>query len=326
MSWLIHFLKIRLIRYFAKNICPSRFSLSSEEAKNNDFYEVRIYVPDGENSEIALIPKRNRGALTVLFEFIPEKPTSPRKGYIKGIAKKREDADFSGFYLSDEFIRFARIDVYYYYGYWNVREDNCSLFMLVKLFLLRSIRLIYIEIFIHKILRYFRNRRISKRLRFPLRSKFEIYEALMASDSYLRRGTFKKSELSSLVFGKHSSGEFKIFQKVSQSLDWVLEACIEDEEIERISDSSSDDQLYRVKGKGIHYFTLTKENIKREEENKIIQKQQIKIQNRMLLLTFLLVIGTFLAGIDKVDHLINLYEKLVGYGSELFELVYEIAT
>lgn len=326
MSWLIHFLKIRLIRYFAKNICPPRFSLSSEEAKNNDFYEVHIYLPDGKNSEIALIPKRNRGALTVLFEFIPEKPISFRKGYIEGRVKKREDAEFLEFYLSDEFIRYARIDVYYYYGHWSVRENNCSLFMLIKLFLLRSIRFIYIDIAIHKVVRYLRNRRLSKCLRSPLRSKFEIYEALMASDSFLRRGTFKKSELSSLIFGKHSSGEFTLFQKVSQSLDWVLEACIEDEEIEKIPHSSSADPLYKVKGKGIHYFTLTKENIKREEEINIIQKQQVKIQNRMLLLTFLLVIATFLAGIDKIDHLKNLYESIIGYGGELFEFVYKIAT
>ncbi len=326
LSWLIHILKVRLIRYFAKNICPPRFSLSSEEAKNNDFYEVHIYIPDGDNSDIALMPKSHRGALNVLFEFIPKKPSYSKKGYIRGKAKKREDSEFSEFYLESKFLRYARIDVYYYYGHWSVREDQCSILILIKLFLLRATRLIYFDIAVSKIVRYFRNRKINKRLRTPLRSKFDIYEALMDSDSFLRRGTFKKSELSSLIFGNHSSGEFKIYQKVSQSLDWVLEACIDDEEIEKVSHSSSDDPLYKVKGKGIHYFTLTKENIMREEENRIIQRQQVKIQHRMLLLTFLLVIATFLTGIDKIDHLNAIYEKLVAYSLNIIELLYEITT
>jgi hypothetical protein len=56
-----------------------------------------------------------------------------------------------------------------------------------------------------------------------------------------------------------------------------------------------------VNGKGIHYFTLTKENIKNSESLRNIQEHQVIIQRLMLWLTFLLVVVTFIATIDKLD-------------------------
>jgi len=307
-------IKLKLISYFANNLCPDRFSLTSNEAYQNDFYEVNIIVPCGTDDNIKKVEKINRGALTIFFKFTPMSPAVVVNKHIKGIRWIRGEVESSEFYLNKDSLRFARIDICYYYKKWNVREDSCSVFTLFKLFSNRAFKTIYFVILFHKVMTFLKKRKVSKRLKTPFRSKFEIYEALMNNDDFLSKGTFKKSDISTLIFGDHFVGEYKIYQKVNQSIDWIIDACLEDGEIEKQAGIDDTNPTYRVKGKGIHYFTLTKENIKREEENNIIQKQQIKIQNRMLLLTFFLVIGTFLAGIDKIDHLINIYEWLVGYG------------
>lgn len=307
--------------YFIKHKCPSRFSLTSEEAENNDFYEVHIYIPEGDDAEIETIPKKDRGLLDVSCEFIPDEVSNGKSKHIKGKAKKRDDNQFSEYCLQIKDLKFARIDVYYYFKYWSVREDKCSIFTLTKLYILRALGLIHIQILLHKIHRYLRRRKVNKRLRMPLRSKFELYEALMESDLFLRTGTFRKSELSKLIFGEHSAGEFSVYQKINKSLDWILESCIEDEEIQQVSYQGSQDPIYKVKGKGINYFTLTKENIKREAESQLIQRQQVKIQKRMTHLTFLLVIVTLLAGIDKIDYFQDFFTQVFVYLESIREFI-----
>ena len=293
-------MKFALINYFSKNICPVSFSLSSDEVKGNNFYEVHIYVPKGLNEDIAKIPKKNHGALKTNFEFMPSKNSARWGGILAGRQKARGE-EFSSCLLSSDYLRYARIDVNYYFKGWDVREQKCSIYMLIKLCLLKLIRAIYLQILKHQVIKYYRKLKVFKRLRTPLRSKFEIYESLMNNDDFLQRGTFKKSELSKSLFGNHYVGELKVYLRVSKSLDWILESCEEDGEIQKISQESEHDPLYKMRGKGIHYFTLTKESIKNNESARVIQEQHVTIQRRMVWLTFLLVIGTFLTTIDKLD-------------------------
>ncbi|WP_139125435.1 hypothetical protein [Alteromonas macleodii] len=125
----------------------------------------------------------------------------------------------------------------------------------------------------------------------------------MNNDNVLSNGSFTKSELSNALFGKHYVGEYLVYKKVSKSLNWILDACIDDGEMRKVG--NQEDPLYEIKGKGIHYFTLTKEHLKNEEANKLIQRQQISIQKRMVWLTVFLVIGTFLSAIDKSEQIIT---------------------
>ncbi len=111
-------LRYFIISYFSKHICPDRFSLTSDEAKKNDFYEVRIYIPDATNEEIKKIPKKNRGALKVKFEFLPNKNSARWGGILAGRKKSRADAEFTECLLSKEYLRYSRIDVNYYFGHW----------------------------------------------------------------------------------------------------------------------------------------------------------------------------------------------------------------
>jgi len=243
-----------------------------------------------------------------------------RWGHIlAGKIKYTGNTEFSDSLLSACYLRYARIDVNYYFGHWNVREQDCSIFVLLKLFVFKFFKGIYLSIFKEVVSRFIGRKIAFKRLRTPLKSKFEIYEALMNSEKFLKSGTFRKSELSAALFGNHYVGEFSIYQKVSQSLDWILEASVEDGELQKINPGNSDhDPLYKMKGKGIHYFTLTKEHLKNSESNKAIQQQQVNIQRRMAWLTVLLVIGTFMASIDKLDKIKQIIIQAI---TPLFPLV-----
>lgn len=310
--------------YFSRHICPDRFSLTNEEAKKNDFYEVHIYVPDASNDEIAKIPRKNHGALRIKCEFTPIKNASRWGNVLAGKIKNTGSVEFTEGRLSSDYLRYSRIDVNYYFGHWNFREQDCSISTLIYLFILRSLKVVYVSIVKYNLVKYFKKLRSRRKLRSPLKSKYEIYETLMNNDSVLRKGSFTKSELSNALFGNHYVGEYSIYQKVSKSLDWILDACVDDGEMRKVG--NQDDPLYEIKGKGIHYFTLTKEHLKNEEANKLIQQQQISIQKKMVWLTVFLVIGTFLSAIDKREKITALMEDLMSWLNSLIEIVGRIFT
>jgi hypothetical protein len=308
-----------LLAYFSKHICPDRFSLTSEEAKKNDFYEVHIYVPEASNDVISKIPRKNHRALRIKCEFMPSNNAARWGDILAGKLKDTGRIKFSEGLLSSDYLRYSRIDVNYYFGHWDIREQDCSVFTLIYLFLLRYVRFVYFRILKYKLVKYVRQRRSRRQLRAPLRSKYEIYEALMSNDSVLRKGSFTKIELSNALFGNHYVGEFSVYQKVSKSLDWILDACIEDGEIRKVGNVEG--SLYEIKGKGIHYFTLTKEHLKNKEANKLIQQQQISIQKKMVWLTVFLVFGTFLSAIDKAEEIKEFWEGFMNWLKSLIEVI-----
>ncbi len=302
-------------------MCPSQFSLTSDEAQKNDFYEVHIYIPEASNEDISKIPENNRGALKVKCEFMPIKNGKRWGNIIAGVKKSREDTEWQPTLLSADFLKHSRIDVNFFFGLWDFREQKCSLLTLIRLYLLRKLRLVYLEILFHKLKKFINKHRVYRKIRTPLRSKFEIYEALMSSDDFLRKGTFRKSELSKLIFGNHYVGKFEIYQKVSQSLDWILDSCVEDKEIQIVSPNQDHDPLYKMKGNGIHYFTLTKEKLANAENNRVIQQQQVRLQRWMAFLTFLLVIGTFLTAVDNIDDAKKYMVLLLTYCNQVISYI-----
>lgn len=279
-------LRFWALTYFARNACPKSFSLSSEKAKSNNFYEVKV-IFSTEQGEI-------------LYRFIPDKGRKTPKGLIKG-SKYFLNGEIESCFFSETSLKDSKIDVIYYLGVWSYKQKNCSNFQLLKMVLWKSLALMRVDIIHTKITNRFHLWRINKRLRTPLKSKFEIYECLMLSDSFLCTGTFRKSEIIKIFLGGKSIRDFNFNRKFSQSLEWILDASVEDGEIVRVGHKNDSDPLFKMKGKGIHYFTLTKEQIKNEEHHKQIQKSQVRIQSRMLLLTVLLVVATFMTAIDKFD-------------------------
>jgi hypothetical protein len=51
----------------------------------------------------------------------------------------------------------------------------------------------------------------------------------------LQKGIFKKSELTISLFGTQNVWKFDVYQQVSKSLDWILESCVNDNEMTQIS-------------------------------------------------------------------------------------------
>jgi hypothetical protein len=304
------------LNYFAHHACPRRFSLTSESAKKNDFYVVRVCFPQGSRKKLEKLNKSAVGAQKDLYHFTPSKGQQHRKGLIQGKKISRHEV-VEDCFVSAGSLKFVSIDVTYYLSTWSTKETHCTDLMLVKMVLWRSFGLMRLDILHSEITRKVRLWRVNKRLRTPLKSKFEIYECLMSNESFLRTGHFRKSDITKCFLGGSHTGDFNLNRKMSQSLDWILDASIEDAEIVRISHKNDDDPVFKMKGKGIHYFTLTKEQIKNEEHNKQIQKAQVKIQKRMLLLTALLVIAAFITA----DDAFGTAQKLLNWVEEIYNSI-----
>ncbi|XNT03419.1 hypothetical protein AB6D20_006385 [Vibrio splendidus] len=297
-------IKFWALKYFSKHICPKKFSLSSDEAKKYNFYEVRVIFPTDRDK--------------VLYQFMPEDNGVVRSGLVSGCKFVNPELTENCF-VSEHSLKRARFDVIYYFKGWRIDEQHCSEITLIKFVLWRALFLIYPYLTYTKLKNKLNSWRVTKRLRTPLKSKYEIYESLMSNDTFLKTGQFRQSDIvSGLLGGKHIAN-FDLTRKLSKSLDWILESSIEDGEISRVSHERDHDPLFKMKGKGIHYFTLTKEQIKNEEHNRLIQKAQVKIQQRMLLLTFLLVIATFITTIDKFDDLMEIVEAFKVWFSRFIE-------
>ncbi|EDL70688.1 hypothetical protein A1Q_3770 [Vibrio campbellii HY01] len=54
--------------------------MTSEDAKKNDFYEVRVYFPQGSKKELEKLHKSAIGTQNVLYHFIPSKGRQHRQG------------------------------------------------------------------------------------------------------------------------------------------------------------------------------------------------------------------------------------------------------
>jgi len=296
------YIKFLIISYFSKHLVPTNSPSDSFTSKNTNYYRVEIFIPEKSNKQISKIKSKYHGQLRIKYEFRPKSNASKWGGrYLAGNQYTRNKPSPTDTVLTPSYLRYSRIDITYYFGHWSTNEKSCTLLTLTKLYLYRKIRAFYLEIFIHKIKSYIANRNTLKRLKTPFITKVELYETLMKSDSFLKNGKFKKSLLSDSLFGGQPLTDRDIYNKVSQSIDWILESCEEDGEIERISHNDDFDNEYKMKGKGINYFTITNESIKTNEYNKVMQNQQIAIQNRTLILTTLLVVATFMSVSDKLD-------------------------
>ncbi|WP_237668535.1 hypothetical protein [Vibrio toranzoniae] len=72
---IIERIKLWALAYFAKYACPSRFSLSSETAKNNDFYETNVYFPQGTVEQLDSMLKERVATQNVLKSITFNSPS-----------------------------------------------------------------------------------------------------------------------------------------------------------------------------------------------------------------------------------------------------------
>ncbi|TOF96958.1 hypothetical protein CGJ11_23235, partial [Vibrio parahaemolyticus] len=112
--------------------------MTSESAKKNNFYEVRVYFPQGSKKELEKLHKSAIGAQKVLYHFIPSKGRQHRKDLIQG-KKFSPHEVVEDCYVSAGSLKFVRIDVTYYLRTWRAEETHCSDLMLVKMVLWRAL-------------------------------------------------------------------------------------------------------------------------------------------------------------------------------------------
>ncbi len=139
----------------------------------------------------------------------------------------------------------------------------------------------------------------------PLKTKNDIYKALLKNKSFLRTGTFYFNELSAELFGKSHFINFKRYQLRKQSLEWVLSACVQNGEMLCISPKNGSNKFYKVLGVGINEFTKLEEYVKN-------QKAARRSQRAMVVLTAFIAIATIVQALNTFDksYLLKLFEKV----------------
>ena len=303
-----------MISYFANH------SRSQSDDDQKGFYDVIIYVPSGSEEDIVRTLAWDRGGLKIAFSFIPEGRDKYHENVLIGYRDERDVPNVENARLSADYLKYARIDVTYRLGFNGISRKQCGFFTLMRFFFLKAMGSMILEVPIQEFKSFFANARVSRRLRVPLKSKYEIYEVLMKSDDFLMSGRFDKKELETLLFGGFSGVRYKLYKQASKSLDWVLDACEKDGEIEKSHTRMTEDKpMYKITGLGVQYFTLTKERIVLEEHNKSVERKQVEMQYTMVIATIFIAIGTL------YPILKDLYKKYPDKVNELKELYYSIA-
>lgn len=142
-------IKFWALAYFAKNACPRQFSLSSEAAKYNDFYETNVYFPQGTVEQLNFMSKDKVRSQKLLYRFIPFKNGLQANKLIKGY-RFVDDNQITECFVSEAALKHARIDVTYYLGFWRDENTHCTTAKLVQLVLWRKWRLMYIEFYLQR--------------------------------------------------------------------------------------------------------------------------------------------------------------------------------
>lgn len=302
LSGISNSIKFFFLSYFIKYKCPPRFSLTSEKAKNNNFYEIHIYVPHP-RTKVALKRGEDR---PIYMSFFPDEVASRYFRLMSGRKKYNDSDDLVPGFLSAEYLSYARLDVYYFRGTWQVREHNCSLFALLRLYLYKRIGLIHISILKDNILKLIKLWKVNKLKRNVvqnvIKGKYEIFQAIMSSDSIMSKGSFSQSELSDILFGTDYLVETSSYFLVRNSLKWILDACVHDGELQVINQDRS---TFKITGKGVHYFTETRQKyLQLENINKLTEKQ-IKVQKSVSFLTYLLVVVGFVTALSQAEQAVD---------------------
>lgn len=208
----------------------------------------------------------------------------------------------------------ARISVSYYQNGFVDSAENCSVLRLIQMALLKKIGLMYINILHAKNA----SRRMSKRLRVANSlTKFQLYELIMPCDNRRRTGVFSVDDLIRASWGISyvPIGSYEVYEIYKFEICDMLNACVDLGEIQREGDS------YRLKGKGLSFFTETREAIKAEEHKRYMQKKQTHIQKWMKRYTGILAIGTLAMGVGEFKCELSEAEWVKSIAPKAVELV-----
>ena len=299
-----------LIRYYLFVYFSNR--LVDFDIRNDKWlgrYDLTVYIPNiSRFVNNGRVPTPNEVKISkVQLEFCPKNSRYRFGHVIEGVGKTRDEIEYSNKFITPNNLRYARVDISFYQGRWEEHDTTYGVLKLIRYFLYRKAFLFYVEIVLEK-LKVFRNRIFHKVKPLEvIKSKYEIYQAIFSTPDFLKNGMFNKYDLINILY---KNNEYKgVFERrvIINSIDLILQSCIEDGEMIDVENKKSTVSSYRrvkVTGAGVNYYTLVKQEFKKEQVTQNIMKKQTKIQFFTVLFTFVLTVVTALSLVDKKKNLI----------------------
>ncbi len=234
----------------------------------------------------------------VKLRFKPKQVCSKRLRVLSGI----DSGSMSErkYYLSYDHLAHMKVYIHIEQNRWSDSTNTYSTFTLLKYYLYRKFALFYLAIAWEKI-SWLRNR-IFHRLR-PLdvvKSKYEMFQAIFESKDFVKSGMFNKSDLIDLLYPKKEYKGVIPRTVISNYIKLVIDSAIESGELASIN-KDRPNEIIKVTGLGINFYTETKEAYKKDVQLLKLQKSQTVTQRTIAWLTLVLAIATLLTLVDKVD-------------------------
>ncbi|HDI3305084.1 TPA: hypothetical protein PMC75_003579 [Vibrio cholerae] len=234
----------------------------------------------------------------VKLRFKPKQVCSKRLRVLSGI----DSGSMSErkYYLSYDHLAHMKVYIHIEQNRWSDSTNTYSTFTLLKYYLYRKFALFYLAIAWEKI-SWLRNR-IFHRLR-PLdvvKSKYEIFQAIFESKDFVKSGLFNQSDLIDLLYPKKEYKGVIPRTVISNYIKLVIDSAIESGELASIN-KDRPNEIIKVTGLGINFYTETKEAYKKDVQLLKLQKSQTFTQRTIAWLTLVLAIATLLTLVDKVD-------------------------
>ncbi|OFJ25186.1 hypothetical protein BFX31_14530 [Vibrio paracholerae] len=234
----------------------------------------------------------------VKLRFKPKQVCSKRLRVLSGI----DSGSMSErkYYLSYDHLAHMKVYIHIEQNRWSDSTNTYSTFTLLKYYLYRKFAIFYLAIAWEKI-SWLRNR-IFHRLR-PLdvvKSKYEIFQAIFESKDFVKSGLFNQSDLIDLLYPKKEYKGVIPRTVISNYIKLVIDSAIESGELASIN-KDRPNEIIKVTGLGINFYTETKEAYKKDVQLLKLQKSQTVTQRTIAWLTLVLAIATLLTLVDKVD-------------------------
>ncbi|HHB1562406.1 TPA: hypothetical protein ACN98A_004523 [Vibrio parahaemolyticus] len=282
-----------LIRYYLFVYFSNR--LVDFDVRNDKWlgrYDLTVYIPNiSRFVNDGRVPTPNELKISkVQLEFSPKNSRYRFGNVIEGVGKTRDGIEYSDKFITPNNLRYARVDISFYQGRWEEHDTTYGVLKLIRYFLYRKAFLFHVEIVLEK-LKVLRNRIFHKvRPLEVIKSKYEIYQAIFSTPDFLKYGVFNKYDLINVLY------------KNGEMID-----------IENKKSTISSYRRMKVTGAGVNYYTLVKQEFKKDQVNQNIMKKQTRIQFFTVLFTFVLTVVTALSLVDKKEELSPLYDDAVEY-------------
>ncbi|EIJ0971173.1 hypothetical protein LH716_004265 [Vibrio vulnificus] len=284
-----------LISYFAKHL--------DDESNKFRFlprYRVELFIANDTRLESYQFIREDLVKYSnVKLRFTPSSST------VRGGVRLLKGKDSGSFpkkecLLSYDHLAFIKVSIGIVLNNWSDHDNTYSTIKLFKYFLYRKLGIFYFSILKSK-LKVIKNKLFNKvRPVDVVKSKYEIFQAIFSNDYFVNYGSFDRKDLVDLLYPNKEYRGVISRSAISSSVNLVVESCVESGEFKIINKDRPNERI-KVTGKGINFFTETKESYKKDASLFELQSSQTKTQRSVAWLTFVLAIATTLSLVDKIE-------------------------